>query len=308
MNIINLKKKVSNNECTYFEYYTKCKELLENMINMFSSEYIYSTNYASELTEKYLEQISECKKKITILTAMGDKNSKIDINNLDKNPDILNFHELLRDFDSRIDGKLALTLFSNSLPDIIGNSEYLKLLGVTTSNNPKRLKFKREKSGYISNFFGIDYSYISPKSELQVMSINEHQESTTGYSAHSNMPGKEANFMEIPTAYKDNNIKLLKSLGQNNLITNQELHLINLISSIKPISKEYMKLFQALVNKDYIHFEDKVPKGINLPDEYIPALKKFCHLTKIEKNKLEQLLYERGCNIFDSWAKNVFVK
>ncbi len=102
--------------------------------------------------------------------------------------------QLLKDFDSRIDSKLGLKLYSNYLPHIIENSDVLKKLGISMSKDSSRIKNKRESSGYVSDFFGLDSSIIPIKTELQVMYTNEHQESIIGYSAHSKMPGKEASF------------------------------------------------------------------------------------------------------------------
>lgn len=51
------------------------------------------------------------------------------------------------------------------------------------------------------------------------MFVNEHQESIIGYSAHSNMPGKQAGFMEVPSAYATRNMKLLNNIGKSSIIS-----------------------------------------------------------------------------------------
>ena len=171
---------------------------------MFESETKYSKNYALDLKQKYNSLIDECEKKLKILSALGNYSSKIDFDSIrkEKEPFRIDFKELLKDFDSRIDSKLGLQLYSNALPSIISNDSNLKNLGIALSTDPSKVKHKREKSGYVSNFFGLDYKYIPFGIELQIMFTNEHQESIIGYSAHSKMPGKEANFMETPPACK----------------------------------------------------------------------------------------------------------
>ena len=144
---------IDNNDCTCFEYYTQSKNIIKDILSTFESETVYSKDYAKELKIKYNKLIAECDKKIKILTALGDYDSKIDIDSLgnDQNHYKIDFKELLRSFDSRIDSKLGLKLYSNALPDIVENSSTLKNLGISTSKDPSRIKNKREESGYVSD-------------------------------------------------------------------------------------------------------------------------------------------------------------
>ena len=60
--------KIDNQNCTSFEYYTKSKQLLQDILNIFESETAYSKNYALDLKENatkhssmisiYIERIS----------------------------------------------------------------------------------------------------------------------------------------------------------------------------------------------------------------------------------------------------------
>ena len=202
--------------CTNYEYYTQSKKLLENFIKIFNSEIPYSEDYAADLKEYYSNLIKKCDKKLEILTAVGDFDSKINLAPLEKNQDknIIDFKKLLHDFDSRINSKLALKLYSANLPSIIENSEILNDLGVSISDDPNRTKFKREKSGYVANFVGLDFKGIPLKTELQIMDINEHEESIAGYSAHSNLPGKAIKYMETPNAQVKRQLKELESAGK----------------------------------------------------------------------------------------------
>ncbi len=76
------------------------------------------------------------------------------------------------------------------------------------------------------------------------MFVNEHVESIMGYSAHGNMPGKEAKFMEVPSAYTTRNMKLLNNIGKNDIISNDELALINQICDIKNQIKHLIENIQ----------------------------------------------------------------
>ncbi len=298
---------IDNNDCTCFEYYTQSKNIIKDILSTFESETVYSKDYAKELKIKYNKLIAECDKKIKILTALGDYDSKIDIDSLgnDQNHYKIDFKELLRSFDSRIDSKLGLKLYSNALPDIVENSSTLKNLGISTSKDPSRIKNKREESGYVSDFLGLDSSIIPIKTELQIMYTNEHQESITGYSAHSKMPGKEANFMEIPSAYVNRNMLLLDNIGDSTFISNNELSLFNKICSIKNIDKKNMSLLKCLTNKSNVVLKDKYPVGVKIDSKYLNVLRDICNLNDEETTLLKKELYEDGCKIYDSWAKNI---
>ena len=239
--------KIDDQNCTSFDYYTKSKQLLQDILNTFKSETIYSKNYALELKHKYNNLIKECNKKIDILTALGDYSTKMNINTLEHEPDAqrVDFRELLKDFDSRIDSKLGLKLYSSTLPEIVENSKQLQTLGITMNPDKSASKIKREKSGYVADFSGLYSKVLDIPIELQTMFVNEHEESIMGYSAHGNMPGKEAKFMEVPSAYATRNMKLLNNTGKNEIISNDELALINQICDIKKSNKTF--------NKKYVH-------------------------------------------------------
>lgn len=299
--------KIFDDECTCLEYYTQSKNILNSILTTFDSETVYSKDYAMDLKRKYTKLINECEKKIKILTALGDYNSKINIENLesDKSDSKIDFKQLLKDFDSRIDSKLGLKLYSNALTDIVQNSTVLKKLGISMSNNPSRIKNKREKSGYVSDFFGLDSNIIPMKSELQIMYTNEHQESIIGYSAHSKMPGKEANFMEIPPAYVNRNMLLLNNIGNSTFISNNELTLFNKVCSIKNIDKNNVELLKCIISPSNVVFDSNSPIGIKIDSKFLQDLKNICTLNNEEIKILEDILYKEGCKIYDSWAKNI---
>ena len=85
--------KIDNQSCTSFDYYTKSKKLLQDILNIFESETAYSKNYALDLKEKYNKLINECNKKISILTALGDYSTKMKLSSLeqDSNPQKVDF-------------------------------------------------------------------------------------------------------------------------------------------------------------------------------------------------------------------------
>lgn len=306
--------KIDDQNCTSFDYYTKSKQLLQDILNTFKSETIYSKNYALELKDKYNNLIKECNKKIDILTALGDYSTKMNINTLEHEPDAqrVDFRELLKDFDSRIDSKLGLKLYSSTLPEIVKNSKQLQTLGITMNPDKSASKIKREKSGYVADFSGLYSTVLDIPIELQTMFVNEHEESIMGYSAHGNMPGKEAKFMEVPSAYATRNMKLLNNTGKNEIISNDELALINQICDIKKsnktFNKKYTKLLKYIASQENIEFKNNSPIGIKMDNNLKDSLVSFCTLTKKESEELKTKLYNKGCEIYNNWAENISAK
>lgn len=306
--------KIDNQNCTSFDYYTKSKQLLQDILNTFKSETIYSKDYALELKDKYNNLIKECNKKIDILTALGDYSTKMNIDTLEHEPDAqrVDFRELLKDFDSRIDSKLGLKLYSSTLPEIVKNSKQLQTLGITMNPDKSASKIKREKSGYVADFSGLYSTVLDIPIELQTMFVNEHEESIMGYSAHGNMPGKEAKFMEVPSAYATRNMKLLNNTGKNEIISNDELALINQICDIKKLNKtfnkKYTKLLKYIASQENIEFENNSPIGIKMDNNLKDSLVSFCTLTKKESEELKTKLYNKGCEIYNNWAENISAK
>lgn len=306
--------KIDNKNCTYFEYYTKSKQLLQDTLNILKSETAYSKNYAIYLKDKYNNLIRECNKKIAILTALGNYSTKINLDTLKNEPDTqkVDFKELLKSFDSRIDSKLGLKLYSSTLPEIIKNSKQLQALGIIMNPDKSASKIKREKSGYVADFFGLYSTVLNIPIELQTMFVNEHVESIMGYSAHGNMPGKEAKFMEVPSAYTTRNMKLLNNIGKNDIISNDELALINQICDIKKSNKtfnrKYTKLLKYIASQENIEFENNSPIGIKMDEKLNDSLVSFCNLTKKESEELKTKLYNKGCEIYTNWAENISAK
>lgn len=306
--------KIDNQNCTSFDYYTKSKQLLQDILNTFKSDTVYSKDYALELKDKYNNLIKECNKKIDILTALGEYSTKMSIDTLEHEPDAqrVDFRELLKDFDSRIDSKLGLKLYSSTLPEIVENSRQLQTLGITMNPDKSTSKIKREKSGYVADFSGLYSSVLDIPIELQTMFVNEHEESIMGYSAHGNMPGKEAKFMEVPSAYATRNMKLLNNIGKNDIISNDELVLINQICDIKKSNKtfnqQYTKLLKYIASQENIEFENNSPIGIKMDNKLKDSLVCFCTLTKKESEELKSKLYNKGCEIYNNWAENISAK
>ena len=306
--------KIDNQSCTSFDYYTKSKQILQDILNTFESETVYSKDYALDLKDKYNNLIKECNKKIAILTALGDYSTKMNIDTLEHEPDAqrVDFRELLKDFDSRIDSKLGLKLYSSTLPEIVKNSKQLQSLGITTNPDKSASKIKREKSGYVADFSGLYSTVLNIPIELQTMFVNEHEESIMGYSAHGNMPGKEAKFMEVPSAYAIRNMKLLNNIGKDYIISNDELAIINQICDIKnsnkTFNKKYIRLLKYIASQENIEFENNSPVGIKMDGKLKDSLVSFCTLTKKESEELKTKLYNKGCEIYNNWTENISAK
>ena len=126
------------------------------------------------------------------------------------------------------------------------------------------------------------------------------------------MPGKEANFMEVPSAYATRNMKMKNNIGKSTFISNEELSLFNMICDIrkgnKDFNKKYTKLLKYLASPENVVLENNSPIGINLDSKLQNDINKFCSLTKKESEELKLRLYKKGCEIYNAWAENISAK
>lgn len=294
--------------CKSCEYYTKSKELINNILNILNSK--EKEDYALDLKETYNKLLKLCDAELEHLTIMGEENSAIDYEELietakEKKTEVIDFIKLLADFDSRIDSRLALRLYSDSVQEVIENSNQLNALGVSVSKDDSRTKHKREESGYLANFFGIDFKFLPLKCELQVMNIDEHLASTIGYSAHSNMPGKNPECCELPPAYVQRMLKQLGSIGKDNILNDDELKIIRIMLDLGMLDKDKKSIINDILSKEKITREDGASRGINVQDIYLPNLAKLNEIDEEHRKILQEKLYREGCIKFNAWAQNI---
>lgn len=305
---------VLENNCTSLDYYTKCKDLINDIVSILDQDK-ESENYAIDLKKTYSDLLKKCDEKLNYIKVIGNYDSKIDYNSIKKDvsqakSNDIDFCKLLSDFDSRIDSQLALKLYSVTLPDIIKDSPFLQKLGISVNESSDRTKCKREKSGYVANFFGLDIEGIPINCECQIMSIDEHLSSILGYSAHSKMPGKDPIPSEIPPAYVTRLMTLYSEIGNENILNFEQLKLLSKLIKIKNLNRDELKVLSNILSnssepeqqsKDTISENQKFEIDENL----LPHLKKICVLNDEQKANLEEKLYQEGKHNFSSWAKNI---
>lgn len=296
---------LNSHNCTLFDYYSKSARLINSLLSMLNSE--ENPSYAKDLKETYNSLLTLCNENLTFLKARGDFSSIISVessNNSQNNKksSSINFNQLLEDFDSRIDGKLALMLYSSTLPSILNESETLKSLGATISNDTSRTKPKRESSGFVSDFKGLNFNGIPLNFELQFMSIDEYLASILGYSAHSNMPNKDPNPCEIPSAYANRNIKIFKQIGKTNHLNIEQLRLLRTLIKIKKFKADELSMLTDMLDS---LTSDNLVNGLNVTEENRKKLKEFCILNSKQKMAFEDHLHSEGITQFDCWAENI---
>ncbi len=297
---------ILDGECTIYEYYKKSKELLEHIYDMLN-EGEESEKYACKLKETYQELIKDCERNMKFIEVIGNgedivrkdrKTNSFYVGNKSLS-DKIDYTMILKDFDSRIDSKLALNLYSSSLPNMIKNSEILNGLGGSVNMDPSRTKKKREESGYVADFFGIDFKGIPINCECQIMSIDEYLASTLGYAAHSNMPGKNHIPFKIPPAYVKKYMKLLEDFNDVKVIDSDNLRLLRNIMKVKDLSEDELTTIDNIITRKKGNDSIEVSKKENI------VLKNIVQLTDEQKEKLEKELYKEGITNFKLWAENI---
>lgn len=296
---------LEEHSCTAFEYYSKSAELIKSILNMLNSE--SNKNYATNLKSTYNTLLNLCNDNIAFLKARGAYSSMISLDPTQNNKGVIvakgiDFNQLLEDFDSRIDGKLALTLYSSMLPSIFEESKILQTLGATLSSDPSRTKPKREPSGFVADFKGLNFDGIPFNFELQFMSVDEYLASILGYSAHSNMPNKDPKPCELPFAYADRNIELFRNIGTSTHLDVEQIKLLRTLIHVKQLSSDELNILNNLL--DSLNLNHLV-NGLDVTEEQLEQLKSICSLDENQEIALKDKLLADGIIYFDSWADNI---
>lgn len=302
---------VLENDCSSLDYYSKCKDVINDILNILNQDK-ESTSYATNLKKIYTDLIKRCDDKLNYLKVIGNYSTNINYNEIlekisqEKSYDI-DFCQLLSDFDSRIDSQLALKLYSVTLPDIIKSSSNLQKLGISLNSSKNRTKLKREKSGYVANFFGLDIEGIPINCECQIMSIDEHLSSILGYSAHSNMPGKDPMPAEIPPAYVNRLMTSFDEIGKNNTLNYEKLKLFSKLIKIKNLNNDQIEVLSNIISNVSPLSKDPSTKNSNflIDDSVREDLAEICTINIDERNSLRKILYLEGKYNFNVWANNI---
>jgi len=82
---------------------------------------------------------------------------------------------------------------------------YLKIFGISISDNPQRTKRKSTANGYRSEFIGLDLGIqlngnetLSLPIECQIQTMEQYRDGNIGFSAHSKLPEKGQKLSTIP--------------------------------------------------------------------------------------------------------------
>jgi len=120
-------------------------------------------------------------------------------------------NRLITKLENKRDDKIFLAIGNKIIKRILEKSELLSSHGVTISQNPDRTKPKREKNGYVSDFFGLDILGNVP-CELQLQSGYRYKYGEDGPAAHCKLGNgeKERKFIKRPKVQSKKSYKRFK--------------------------------------------------------------------------------------------------
>lgn len=112
------------------------------------------------------------------------------------------FKKILKDFNSRINDRLDLTISTKQFNALFESNDIFDKLGISLNHETKE---KRTKSGYVSNF--IYLNTLLGTIECQIQSNHEYEEGNHGYSAHHKLRGKAIIPKPIPNPDNKEQVK-----------------------------------------------------------------------------------------------------
>lgn len=179
--------------CTKLEYFNNCKRVLEQILTLTHAN-------ATNLNDSYKNSIDDINNCISIIEAMGEQDSLL--TDKDIHDSGFDFKKILKDFNSRINDRLDLTISTKQFNALFESNDIFDKLGISLNHETKE---KRTKSGYVSNF--IYLNTLLGTIECQIQSNHEYEEGNHGYSAHHKLRGKAIIPKPIPNPDNKEQVK-----------------------------------------------------------------------------------------------------
>lgn len=179
--------------CTKLEYFNNCKRVLEQILTLTHAN-------ATNLNDSYKNSIDDINNCISIIEAMGEQDSLL--TDKDIHDSGFDFKKILKDFNSRINDRLDLTISTKQFNALFESNDIFDKLGISLTHETKE---KRTKSGYVSNF--IYLNTLLGTIECQIQSNHEYEEGNHGYSAHHKLRGKAIIPKPIPNPDNKEQVK-----------------------------------------------------------------------------------------------------
>lgn len=190
------------------EYYIKCIEIVDKMIEFLDRKDLSETQKPTQLIIKYEDIKKSLEESLEIVETLPDgalidetdypaHNSNIPEENID-------FTKLLNKFASKIYTELDLAILTTQANSLFTSSNAIYNLGIRV----KSTKEKRATSGYISNFVYLD----TPIGiiECQLQPEEAYIDGNYGDSAHNNMKGKKIKGFKVPNVNNPGEVKRFK--------------------------------------------------------------------------------------------------
>lgn len=135
-----------------------------------------------------------------------EEEKKLEESFSDEDVRVVSFCKLYNDFINRIPDKLDLAILNKRFVSLFENDETLGILRMYEIKFLRySLKEKREENGYVSNFYRIRTPFGDV--EVQLQPKHEYEEACRGYSAHSEMKGKNISLEPIPELDDEKGLK-----------------------------------------------------------------------------------------------------
>lgn len=172
-------------EAKQLDYYKNSKLLVEKIKSTISPN-------AKELLKSYDKLLADINLTLFYITDVIGSDELIDETDLSDTSDI-NFRNLLKDLNERLNDKLDLAILKNQVTSLIANSDLLHQLGIKINSE----KPKNSPYGYVSYFLNLD-TVVGPI-ECQLQSSHEYEEGNIGYAAHTMLDKKLITPYKIPS-------------------------------------------------------------------------------------------------------------
>ena len=286
-------------EMTFNDYRLKCKEVLSKLKTVFPKEATTRIEYYDKLAETIDEDYN------TYTTMLDDADEKLTLQDISELTHV-NIKSLLTELTSQYPNEVMLYKLHKDLINTFENSELLRALGITMSNDPNRTKHKSTPNGYRSEFIGLDLSIklkdgriITLPIECQVQTQEQYRDGKAGFASHSKLEGKKVLLKSLPKkgdgkAYTDANgaleeyrqflhhimnispsFAIAKKTGDDfenervNVTPYDLYEAFRLVSSVPKDNSTYFRIYSKYLNDLYERRDELLPSGTELLPKYI---------------------------------------